>query len=60
MFMTSVKMVGTTFGKHTSIQTVILYIKIAPVHFVFCWGCGGYWGSSLDGQNTYYDDMEHF
>ena len=33
MFMTSVKMVGTTFGKHTSIQTVILYVKIAPVLF---------------------------
>ena len=46
MFMTSVKMVGTTFGKHTSIQTVILYIKIAHVHLVFFWGCGGKWGSS--------------
>ena len=46
MFRRSVKMVGTTFGKHTSIQTVILYIKIAHVHLVFFWGCGGKWGSS--------------
>ena len=38
MFMTSVKMVGTTFGKHTSTKTVILYIKIAPCPLCFLLG----------------------
>ena len=62
MFTTSVKMVGTTFGKHTSTKTVILYIKIAPVQFVFAGVVEdrGVLLERFDVQNTYYDNMGHF
>ena len=55
-------MVGTTFGKHTSTKTVILYIKIAPVQFVFAGVVedSGVPLERFDVQNTYYDDMGHF
>ena len=64
MFMTSVKIEGTTFGKHTSTQTVILYIyQDCPVSTLFFAGVVEDSGVPLerfDGQNTYYDDMGHF